>query len=356
MVLELLAIYDDGARRTLRLRTDAARAAVPELVGGPAPAAVLANPEDVAYGQFVPDPASVAWLLANIQDEAAPLVRACGVTALYEAVREAELDPARLSATLLEMLAKETDADTHRWLLSRLGACLSRYLPEARSAALWERAVALLLDQLQDGEASGRELATFRFLARRSRDPRVLELCRAVARGDDAPEGLEVGRRDRFLAAAALLAAGDGDEAYAALLQAVGGQDVGKERFSAEAATPSAEAKARYWERYTTLGTPPEQWTQDSLGYFHWPGQEALTLPYLRRALEQVEWVKQNRRIFFMPAWLDAFVNGHSSPEALAVVDAFLQETDLSTDIEQKLLQSRDGLARAVRVREAFAK
>ena len=26
-----------------------------------------------------------------------------------------------------------------------------------------------------------------------------------------------------------------------------------------------------------------------------------------------------------MPAWLDAFVNGHSSPEALAIVDEFLR-------------------------------
>ncbi|MEC7725260.1 MAG: hypothetical protein VYD05_07090, partial [Planctomycetota bacterium] len=96
--------------------------------------------------------------------------------------------------------------------------------------------------------------------------------------------------------------------------------------------------------------------TQDSLSYFHWPGQAALTLPYLRKALDQVDWVKQHRRIFFMPAWLDAFVNGHSTSEALAIVDAFLAEARLSPDVRRKLLQSRDGLARAVRIREAFAK
>ena len=122
------------------------------------------------------------------------------------------------------------------------------------------------------------------------------------------------------------------------------------------AAAPTAESKARYWEQYLQLGEPPEQWTQDSLGYFHWARQNALTLPYLQKALEQVDWVKQNRRIFFMPAWLDAFVNGHSSPEALAVVDSFLGAAQLSVDVRRKLLQSRDGLARAVRIREAFAK
>ena len=66
-------------------------------------------------------------------------------------------------------------------------------------------------------------------------------------------------------------------------------------------------------------------------------------------------WVKANRRIFFMPAWLNSFINGHSSPEALAIVDKFLAEAKLTEDIRKKLLQSRDGLWRAVKIREAFA-
>ena len=61
-------------------------------------------------------------------------------------------------------------------------------------------------------------------------------------------------------------------------------------------------------------------------------------------------------RTAFVSAWLDAFVNGHSTSEALTIVDAFLAEARLSPDVRRKLLQSRDGLARAVRIREAFAK
>lgn len=356
MDLELMIFDRDGGRATLTVSTDAASVPVPSLVGREAPVAILANPQDVAYGQFVPGATSVDWLLKNLPAEPDPLVRACGTTALYEAVREAELDPARFAETLLAMLAVETDADTHRWLLSRLGTCLSRYLTPGRSAAIWERAVALLLGQLTDDEASGRELSTFRFLAARSDARQVLDVCRQVARGDAAIPGLAPGRRDRFLAAAALLAAGEDDGSYQALRDAYAEQDVGKDAFLTEAATPTAASKARYWEQYLQLGAPPEQWTQDSLSYFHWPGQEAITLPYLQKALDQVDWVKNNRRIFFMPAWLDAFINGHSSQAALKVVDAFLDRAPLSADVRKKLLQSRDGLARAVRIREAFAK
>ena len=106
---------------------------------------------------------------------------------------------------------------------------------------------------------------------------------------------------------------------------------------------------------YDKLGEIPEQWMQDSLPFFHWSGQSALTEPFLDQALDRVEWVKANRRIFFMPAWLDAFVNAHSSRTALETVRNFLdRRADLPPDIRKKALQSLDGLERAVRIRERF--
>jgi len=355
MDLELLVFDLAGGRRTLTVTSDSERVSIRDLVGKAAPAAILANPHDVAYGQFVPDSQSRGWLLEHLADEPDPLVRAVATQALFEAVREAELDPAAFASLALQLLANERDTETHGWLLEALGTCVQRYLEPDRAAPLREATTALLLRQLQDEADSGRELTTFRFLARTSTAAAVLELCRAVAGGGDVPAGLVPGKQDRFLAAAALLAAGKADGEIERLQQSFAKEDVGKEVFLARAATPTAEAKAGYWQSYLQLDTPPEQWTQDSLSWFHWSGQEELTLPYLGQALAQVEWVKQNRRIFFMPAWLDAFVNGHSSPAALAIVDEFLATTELGDDVRRKLLQSRDGLQRAVRVRAAFA-
>ncbi len=354
--VELLVFDLAGGRRTLRVRADAASTTIGELVGRAAPAAILANPHDVAYGQFVPDPQSRAWLAANAVDEPDPEVRAAATGALLEAVREAELDPAEFGAFLLRQLARERDADTHGFLLEALGPTVLRWLAPERGRALAAQATELLLQQLRDEAGSGRELNTFRFLARASTETRVLDLCRAVVRGDGLPAGLVAGKQDAFLAAAALLAAGatDADAALASLATRYASEDVGKETFLARAAVPSAANKQAYWQQYLELGTPPEQWTQDSLAWFHWPRQGELTLPFLPKALEQVEWVKANRRIFFMPAWLDGFVNAHASAEALAVVDEFLRRPTLPIDIRQKLLQSRDGLARTVRLRTSF--
>lgn len=346
--VELLVFDLAGGRQTLHVTGDAERIEIGDLVGKAAPAAILANPHDVAYGQFVPDAQSRSWLLAHLADEGDPLVRAVATQALHEAVREAELDPAAFATLLLALLATETDADTHGWLLDLLATTLQRYLPPERSQPLRERATGLLLQQLGREQDPARQMPIFRYLARNSTGELVANMCRAMA-------AAAIGKQDRFLAAAALLAAGEGDAEITRLQQVFAKEDVGKELFLARAATPTAAAKAEYWQQYLQLDTPPEQWTQDSLSWFHWPGQEELTLPYLQQALRQVEWVKQNRRIFFMPAWIDAFVNAHSSPAALAIVDEYLAATELSDDVRRKVLQSRDGLLRAVRVRAAFA-
>jgi aminopeptidase N len=336
------------------VRSDAPSVPIDALVGRAAPAAVLVNPRDVAYGQFVPDATTRRWLQANAATLHEPQARAAAVAALHEAVREAELDPFVFADVLLNLIADERDADTHAWLLDLLGTAAHRWLDGGRADAVRVRATDLLLGQLHRQSGSGRELGTFRFLARHGSDPRVLDLCRAVCAGTGLPAGLTPGKQDCHLAAAALLAAGQARGELDALAERFRGEDVAKEAFLARAAAPDAAAKAAYWQRYLEPSAVPEQWIQDSLSWFHWPGQHALTLPYLQSALEQVEWVKASRRIFFMPAWLDAFVNGHSTPDALAVVDAFLAARQLPPDIRQKLLQSRDALARAVRIRAAY--
>ena len=131
----------------------------------------------------------------------------------------------------------------------------------------------------------------------------------------------------------------------------------GKRRaFIAGAAFPRPRAKSVYFERYFNDSTLNEDWVTASLGAFNAPGQSALTLPYLRPALDTLSWVQKNRRIFFLGSWLGAFIGGQHTAEALAEVDKFLAEhSGLPKDLRQKVLQARDDLERTVRIRRAFA-
>jgi aminopeptidase N len=352
--IDLCVVDQAGGRRIVHVTSDAPKTQIDDLIGLSAPACVIANPADVTYGQFVPDAVSRAWLIRNCAQEQASLLRAVMTSALLTSVQEAELDPALFAEVALQQIAIESDPESHAWLLDALGQCLSRWLAPSRAAPLRARASDLLLQQLNNSGGSGRELTTFRFLARQCADDGTIALCKAVCGLVDLPKGLAPGKADRFLAVAALLATGQESGELARLRQYFEKEDIGKELFLALAAVPTAASKASYWLQYLQLDAPPEQWTQDSLPFFNWPGQAALTFPYLQTALDQAAWVKQNRRIFFMPAWLDGFINARDDATALLVVDQFLATASIEDDIRRKILQSRDGLRRSVAIRAAF--
>ena len=113
-------------------------------------------------------------------------------------------------------------------------------------------------------------------------------------------------------------------------------------------------AKRAYFARYLTDSTLNEDWATASLGAFNSLRQQALTLPYLEPALDSLPWIQRNRRIFFLGAWVGAFLSGQTSPEALARVRAYLAEhPELAPDLRAKVLQATDELERTVRIRAA---
>lgn len=348
--VEMLWVEASGETRMVEIETDQARTALTDVVGQREPACVLLNPRDVAYGQFVLDPKSQQYCLRQLASETDPLRRAVALGSLFDSVREAELAPARLAELLIDLLAAERDPLTQASLLGPLSTILRRYLHEADRRRLTTAVVTTLMAGLHEGR-EGLELQTFRFLARQSAADSVLALCRELLAERSPVPGLELGQQDRYLALAALIAAGQAGKWRDAMTGAKTPSGAAKYAFTAQAAGADAGTKQRYFETYLQPGEPPEQWMQASLANFHWQGQGELTLPYLRKALDQVHWVKANRKIFFMPAWINAFVNGHSDPEALRIVEEFLTDhPDLAPDIRLKILQSVDGLRRAVAI------
>jgi aminopeptidase N len=74
-------------------------------------------------------------------------------------------------------------------------------------------------------------------------------------------------------------------------------------------------------------------------------------LPYLKPALAALPQVKRERKIFFVLAWLNAFIGGQQSRESLTDVRSFLTSTPLDRDLELKVLEVTDELERTVRIR-----
>jgi hypothetical protein len=264
-------------------------ASVGNWIGTTAPLCVLLNPSDVAYGLFILDPVSRAWICDHALEIEDLLLRATAMSALFNTVREAELDPTRYLATAVQLLEHERDPETHAWLLDTIATTVGRYVPDAVAENWRTKIGGVLTAQLETGPQD-LALQSLRFLVRHCPTPGVLAIAERHLDSTRGGSRLALGSRDRFLLAAALLAHGDGAP-LAAERQNAAGDDRAKEIYTAEAAAADPDVKRRYVESYAKLGEIPEQWMQDSLSFFHWPGQSALTLPHLEHALEQVEWV-----------------------------------------------------------------
>ena len=64
--------------------------------------------------------------------------------------------------------------------------------------------------------------------------------------------------------------------------------------------------------------------------------------------------VKRERKIFFLLAWLNAFIGGQQSAVAQEQVHKFLKTANLDRDLQLKILEVVDELDRTVRIRQRF--
>ncbi|ATI54252.1 hypothetical protein HCH44_15320 [Sphingomonas melonis] len=189
-----------------------------------------------------------------------------------------------------------------------------------------------------------------------ARTPLAIDRLRDLLAGRATLVGIAIRQPTRWAIVRRLIAIGAPDAAtlYTAEQQLDRSSEAVKDAFVAHAATPDRAVKAAYFTRYFDDATLNEAWASESLGAFNTIEQAPLTLPFLRPALDRLEWIRQNRRIFFLPAWIDAFIGGQRDAAALDVVDRFLEaHPALPLDVRRKVLTARDELALTVRIRSA---
>ena len=352
---ELLLYFHGGESKRFDVTLASDTATVREAVGLPVPAFAYANAGDYAYGLFLPDSGSISALERSIGTVADAFTRALLWGALWDAVRESRYDAERFAAQALRELARERDEQIGTTLLGRLTRALTAYVGAPMRDSLLAVAESTFLAGARDASRNyGTRRAYLSSFIRVARSASAQSALHMLL--DSTTFGVDtVGLPTRWAAVTRLLALGaDGAVArYESLKVADRTADGARQAFAAWAARPDIEIKREYFRRYFADTTLNEDWATASLGPFNDSEQDSLTLEFLRPALDSLPWIQQNRRIFYLGAWLGAFVEGKRSREALAIVRAFLAERpDIGRDIRLKVLQSVDELERAVLIRE----
>jgi aminopeptidase N len=360
------------AIQTIKLHWNALTFPVQSAIGKPCPNLVFANEGDYAYGRFLLDPQSESLaaslfdpdfprepnpsLFGSISDETAPLRRTMLWGALWDYVHVAKSPPRGYVELALKSLPDETDESLARIQGARVAVALHSYLHETARKSLAPRAESVIADRMLNAPTLGLRIVSFRTFTSISETPAALQQVKDLLAGKLVVPGLTLKPLDRWNLVGHLIALGDPEAE--AILAAERTRDHSGEgqkyAYAAEAGTPSAEIKARYFDQYLHSQTIQEDWITQSLHPFNSWNHTTLTEPYLTRALNDLPDIKQHRKIFFLGAWLGAFIEGQNSAEAQAAVQAWLASQKIDSDLRLKVLQVSDSLDRTVSIRQKF--
>jgi len=350
--------------RMLRVDWSAPSVSVSQALGLQCPAFLFVNSGDEAYGRILLDEKSERLAAREIietpLDEQDPLLRSMLWGALWENVHVANSAPRGYVELALKSLAVETNESLSRVQGARIAAALHSYISDATRAALAPRVESVVADRMMNAPTLGLRIVNFRTFTAIAESPAALQQMKDLLSGKLAVPGLDLKPLDRWNLIGHLIAMSAPDvqnifDAEKARDHSGEGQ---RYAYAAEAGTPSAEIKARYFDEYLHSQTIQEDWTTQSLRPFNAWNQSAMTAPYLRQALDELPEIKLHRKIFFLGAWLGAFIDGQntfaSCARAQEVVRAWLAGQKIDPDLRLKVLEVSDSLDRTVLIRQKF--
>jgi len=376
---------------------------------------VFPNYQDYGYGIFLLDDKSREYILKNIQNEKDPFLRSMTWGALWDSVREGELDPREYVELVVRVQSASSssspggnetslgngerdksrtlneDESTTALLLNRVGTAMNYYIEapggtasvnergvargnSARSqrsltvASLPDRVEDMLIAGMRNSETLGQRITYYRAFLNIASSEKARGVLKGMLRNAGTPAGdtktdaakgggVPLKAKDRFDIVTKLLILNDPEapKLLADLEKTETSDDAKRYAYAARAGIGTAANKAKYWNDFVNNKEINESWIEAAFGPWNSIRHSDLTLPYLRRALQELPNHKRNRKIFFVNGWLGAFIGGQRSEEALSVVNKFLTDNPgLDNDLRLKILENVDVIERAVRIRGRY--
>ncbi len=353
---EVLLGYADAEAVRLRVQFSGSRVDAAEAAGRACPAYVFGNNDDHAYGLFLLDSQSRAYLTQHAGDIANLFRRTLLFGALWDSVRFAQLPPGNYISAALAHLPSETDAALTRSLGARTTAAVHRYVSTDARNKVVAKFEAQAFEQTLHAPDQDLRIMWFRVFTGLAETPAALGQMKQLLAGTTTIPGVQLRTLDRWGMIAALIE--HADPAASELEEAEKKRTPAGERdkyaYVAGAAKPDAATKQWYFNDYLHNGARQEDWIEQSLGTFNAWDQADLTRPYLLPALEALPRIKQQRKIFFLGRWLAAFIGGQQSEAADAEIHGWLASAQIDRDLRLKVLQEVDELDRTVKIRREF--
>jgi aminopeptidase N len=349
------------ASRAVDVTLDGASTDVPEAVGMPAPLFVLPVDGGLGYGRFDLDPASLAFLTAvdspafraGTPSSLDALGRGAARVAIWEAMLEGEVPPARVRDALLTALPAEDVELNIQMMLSELRTVLWRFTAPSERTAMAPRVEDTLIAGLTRARTSSLKSAFFSALQSVAVTAPTVDWLERVWRHDEVIPGLTLAEADEAELAMELAVRSrpNAAEILNAELQRIKNADR-KARFAFVMPALSGDAGVRqqFFESLADVkNRGREAWVLEALGYLNHPLRANDSQAFITPALSLVREIQRTGDIFFPKRWVDASLRGYQSPEAATMVRQFLDglPSDYPTRLRWVIESSADPLFRA---------
>ena len=332
-----------------------------ERVGQCNPRYVLAGGEGWGYGDFELDQASLDYLAATLHEIDDPVTRGSAWLALVDAMLDGRLAPERLFDTLMPVLPHESEEQLADAMMADLSTIWWRFFTPSMRTDRAAQLEAYLRQALDRAESASQKSAWFRHLRSLSITGETVSWLRSVWSGQKTINGLVLGESD-YTALAQELAVREVD-GWSAILDTQLARIENPDRrarfeFIRPALSSDAGERASW---FLALQRPEarrhEVWVLEGLRYLHHPLRAEASASLVRPSLDMLAEIQKTGDIFFPTGWLGTTLNGYSSPQVAATVEAFLMEQPMSypARLRALVLQNADILLRAARSRSPIA-
>ncbi len=350
-------VVDGRLRRTRRVELDVAGAAtpVPELVGSARPDLLLVNDDDLAYAKIRLDGRSLETAVGHLADFEESLPRTLVWGAAWDMTRDAETGPREFVDLVLGNIDSVDDPSVAQTLLRQLASTLLFYVaPENRretTASAADRLLALLEGARAGGDA---QLLYARSFAAHATTAGQLARLRGLLDGSAPVPGLAVDTDMRWTLLTALVAGGVLDEQDVVL--ELDRDDTASGRVhaaAARAAVPTPAAKAEAWQLVVETGDLPNAVQAAVIGGFGRAADTTLLEPYVGPYFDTLERVwKERTSEMATQIVVGLYPTVLAGPDLLRRTEEWLAVPDREPSLRRLVVESRDGVARALAAHE----
>ena len=349
--LRVVVDQPDGPR-TITVALDGARAVVSEASGWPAPRYVLPTGAGWAYGGFVLDPMSRAYLSRAVGELADPLSRGAAWVTLWESMLDGAVPATTFVDTALAAVAKEPDEQSRARILNYVTGAWWRHLSDTERTQRAATAEKVLRAGLDAAATASQKAAWFGALRRMATTPATLAWLARVWNRTETVAGLPLAETD-YSALALDLAVREVPDAPAILSGQLARIDNPDRRARFQFIVPALSADPTVRERWflalkDVANRRREPWVLDGLEYLHHPLRAAASAKYVRPSLDLLWEIQKTGDIFFPKRWMDATLGGYRAPSVATIVRDFLSAAppDYPVRLTNIVLQSADELWR----------